>query len=128
MTDSKDTIVIGGGLSGLVAAHRLHTLDPDHSVLVIEKSDRFGGVIQSFTESGFHAELGPHGFLDNCIESRELLVESGLGWIPFYLERLDTRVNLGIAGALGPGQSAELPVAGCGGIPAGAGGAAVYNL
>jgi oxygen-dependent protoporphyrinogen oxidase len=78
MTVFKDSIIIGGGLSGLVAAQRLYALAPDRSVLVIEKNGRTGGVIQSFSENGFHAELGPHGFLDNCAESRDLLAETGL--------------------------------------------------
>ena len=78
MTESRDTIVIGGGLSGLTAAHRLQHLLPQDSLLVIEKSNRTGGVIQSFSEEGFHAELGPHGFLDNSSESKQLLAETGL--------------------------------------------------
>ena len=77
-TDITDTIIIGAGLSGLVIAHKINQQRPDRSVLVIEKDHHTGGVIKSFSENGFHAEYGPHGFLDNCEQSRTLLAETGL--------------------------------------------------
>lgn len=39
--------VIGGGISGLAAAHRLLELDPAAHVTVFEGSDRLGGVLQT---------------------------------------------------------------------------------
>ena len=78
MTHPKDTIVIGAGLTGLVIGHKLKRSNPDHHILLLEKSSRTGGVISSFSDSGYLAEYGPHGFLDNCAESRELLEETGL--------------------------------------------------
>jgi len=73
-----DTLIIGGGLSGLIVAHKLRQLCPGHQFLILEKSDRTGGVIWSHAENGFLAENGPHGFLDNCPESQLLLQETGL--------------------------------------------------
>src|SRR5665647_2312758 len=73
-----DTLIIGGGLSGLTVAHKLQHSCPEHQFLVLEKSDRAGGVIWSRAEQGFLAENGPHGFLDNCPESQLLLQETGL--------------------------------------------------
>lgn len=78
MTESKDTIIVGAGISGLVVAHHLRRQRADRRLVVLDKADRPGGVIQSFAENGFHAEWGPHGFLDNCQESRTLLLETGL--------------------------------------------------
>ncbi|RZW26611.1 MAG: protoporphyrinogen oxidase [Desulfobulbaceae bacterium] len=78
MHHRKDTIIIGAGLTGLVIGHKLKHQHPGHQLMVIEKSARTGGVISSFKENGYLAESGPHGFLDNCIESRELLQETGL--------------------------------------------------
>ena len=78
MPQQKDTIIIGAGLTGLVIGHKLKQRHPEHQLLVLEKSARAGGVISSFSEHGYLAESGPHGFLDNCIESRELLQETGL--------------------------------------------------
>jgi oxygen-dependent protoporphyrinogen oxidase len=71
----SDVLIIGGGLSGLSCAHFLKKYNPALSVLVLEKSDRAGGVIDSCAESGFLAEAGPHGFLDNKPESQEILYD-----------------------------------------------------
>jgi oxygen-dependent protoporphyrinogen oxidase len=73
-----DTLIIGGGLSGLTVAHKLRQLCPGHQCLILEKSERVGGAIWSHAEQGFLAENGPHGFLDNCPESQQLLTETGL--------------------------------------------------
>jgi oxygen-dependent protoporphyrinogen oxidase len=73
-----DTLIIGGGLSGLTVAHKLQQLCPGQQTLILEKSGRAGGVIWSHAENGFLAENGPHGFLDNCPESQLLLQETGL--------------------------------------------------
>ena len=78
MTEKFDIVIIGAGLSGLVAADRIKRRKQRCNLLVLDKSDRVGGVIRSFEESGFRAELGPHGFLDNCPQSRTLLKETGL--------------------------------------------------
>jgi hypothetical protein len=42
-----DVIVIGAGLAGLVAAHRLATLEAELKVLVLEARDRIGGRVHS---------------------------------------------------------------------------------
>jgi oxygen-dependent protoporphyrinogen oxidase len=78
MSQHKDTIIIGAGLTGLVIGHKLKHRQPEHQIMVVEKSARAGGVISSFCDDGFLAESGPHGFLDNCSQSRELLEETGL--------------------------------------------------
>src|SRR5712692_10578222 len=54
----RAVIVIGAGISGLVCAYRLQTLGVD--VLLIEKSDRVGGVIQSEQIDGYLIERGPN--------------------------------------------------------------------
>ncbi len=78
MTHHTDTIIIGAGLSGLTVAHKLRTTCYGHRYVILEKSESTGGVIRSHHENGFTAEIGPHGFLDNCKESREILEECGL--------------------------------------------------
>src|SRR5262247_3267970 len=63
-----DSIIIGAGISGLVAAHRLKKMG--RNLLLIESGDRAGGVIQSRDAEGFLIECGPnslrgsHEFLD----------------------------------------------------------------
>jgi oxygen-dependent protoporphyrinogen oxidase len=73
-----DTVIIGAGLSGLTVARKLQTRCYGHTFLVLEKDDKTGGVIRTYNEGGFIAEAGPHGFLDNCKEAKELLAETGL--------------------------------------------------
>ena len=58
MQNHRAVVVIGAGISGLVCAYRLKTLGID--VLLIEKSNRVGGVIQSERVDGFLIERGPN--------------------------------------------------------------------
>jgi oxygen-dependent protoporphyrinogen oxidase len=73
-----ETIIIGAGISGLVAAHRLKKMGRE--VLLIESNDRAGGVIHSEDAEGFLIERGPnslrgtHEFLD-LIDDLELTEE-----------------------------------------------------
>jgi oxygen-dependent protoporphyrinogen oxidase len=78
MNKQLDTIIIGGGLTGLTVGHKLLHNSPGHRFLILEKEGRTGGAIQSHHEQGFIAETGPHGFLDNCVESQQILTETGL--------------------------------------------------
>lgn len=78
MNNLNDTVIIGAGITGLVIGHKLTRNNPDYRLLLIEKTGATGGVINSFSDNGYLAEYGPHGFLDNCGESQELLRETGL--------------------------------------------------
>jgi oxygen-dependent protoporphyrinogen oxidase len=57
------TVVVGGGISGLVCAYELRQLG--HSVLLLEAADRVGGVIDSIQQDGFLFELGPQSVLSS---------------------------------------------------------------
>ena len=76
--EQYDVCVIGAGISGLSVAAFLGELRPEWKVLVLERSPRPGGAIESFSDRGYLAEWGPHGFLDNCAESRDLIRLAGL--------------------------------------------------
>lgn len=73
-----DVIIVGGGLSGLSAAHFLGKRQPELKIAIVDKAERSGGVIRTFREDGFQAEWGPHGFLNNTPESRAILRDTGL--------------------------------------------------
>ena len=75
--NTRDTLIVGAGLSGLTVAQTLRVRCYGHRFLLLEKAGRAGGAIQTHVEDGFTAEAGPHGFLDNCRESKDLL--SGIG-------------------------------------------------
>ncbi len=79
MTQQVETLIIGAGLSGLTIAFKLKTQGATHHrFLILEKNSKPGGVIGTHTEKGYISEIGPHGFLDNCEESKAILKETGL--------------------------------------------------
>lgn len=74
----RSVAVIGAGITGLAAAHRLVTADPDVSVTVFESSGRCGGIIQTISRDGFLVELGPDSFITNKPGGIQLCGEAGL--------------------------------------------------
>ena len=71
-------IVIGGGISGLAAAHRLLELDPTARVTLIEASSRLGGTIRTDERDGFLLERGPDSFISEKPEAVALAKRLGL--------------------------------------------------
>ncbi|HJY85850.1 MAG TPA: protoporphyrinogen oxidase [Candidatus Acidoferrales bacterium] len=69
------TIVIGGGISGLACAYRLR--EQGIPVLLLEKVQRIGGVIESIRKDGFLFDLGPQSFSPTELLS-ELIAALGL--------------------------------------------------
>jgi oxygen-dependent protoporphyrinogen oxidase len=67
MTTPRRIAVIGGGISGLAAAHRVIELGRAHGAAVevrlFEASARLGGVIRTERQDGFVIEAGPDSFL-----------------------------------------------------------------
>lgn len=70
--------VVGGGVSGLAAAHRLRSLLPRASVIVLEQRDRLGGVLRTVDLAGAPYDVGAEAFLWRRPEVRSLLDELGL--------------------------------------------------
>ena len=71
------TVVVGGGISGLVAAFDLSRAGRD--VVCVEPSPRPGGLIRSEQREGFLCEWGPEAILDGAPETRALIEELALG-------------------------------------------------
>ncbi|WP_447009731.1 protoporphyrinogen oxidase [Saccharothrix hoggarensis] len=71
--------VVGGGISGLAAAHRLrHLLGPDAEITVVEQSDRLGGKLRTIEVGGRAFDVGAEAFLHRRPEAAELVAELGL--------------------------------------------------
>jgi oxygen-dependent protoporphyrinogen oxidase len=76
VTTPPTVLVIGGGISGLACAWRLHQLR--QPVLLLERGRRLGGVIETVEQEGFRFDLGPQSFA-NTQALCELIDELGLG-------------------------------------------------
>src|SRR6185369_4935404 len=71
-------VIVGGGISGLAAAHRVHELNPSIKVTVLEASPRLGGTIQTEHRDGFLIERGPDSFISEKPEALTLAKRLGL--------------------------------------------------
>jgi oxygen-dependent protoporphyrinogen oxidase len=76
-------VVVGAGLAGLSAAHRLQTLYKEAgrplALTVLEASDRAGGVLDTAFEQGCLMELGPDSIITDKPWAVALCEELGLG-------------------------------------------------
>ncbi len=72
---NRDIVVIGAGLTGLTTAYHLRKQGRD--VLVIEKENRIGGQIRTYSEKGFVFESGPNTGVVSFPEVRELFDDLG---------------------------------------------------
>lgn len=75
----RTIVVIGGGITGLAAARRLHRLEPQAQVHLLEASSRLGGVLQTRDAAGFLIEEAADGFLTNPAAAVDLCRGLGLG-------------------------------------------------
>jgi oxygen-dependent protoporphyrinogen oxidase len=76
MSEQVDTVVVGGGISGLCTAHWLKKRG--QRVLVLERDEQVGGTMRSVRENGFLAELGPNSALETTPLIRELVDDLAL--------------------------------------------------
>lgn len=83
-------VVIGGGISGLTAAYRIHQrlsiLGRPTELYVFEAAEQMGGVIQTIKHDGFLLEQGADGFLTEKPKALELAKDLGIS-----RELLETR-------------------------------------
>lgn len=73
---AKRVVIIGGGISGLAAAHRLVELG--HEPTLLEASSRLGGIIQTEQRNGFVLERGPDSFISEKPEAVSLAKRLGI--------------------------------------------------
>lgn len=77
-----DTAIVGGGLAGLTAAHRIVEMAPEHKLILLEESSRFGGVIQTDIErihgKDVVVELGADSIFSSWPDAENLVQRLGL--------------------------------------------------
>src|SRR5512143_2888151 len=70
------TIVVGGGISGLTVAYRLHKGGAD--VTVLEQESWAGGTMRSLREEGWLIETGPNSALETTPLLGEMFAALGI--------------------------------------------------
>jgi oxygen-dependent protoporphyrinogen oxidase len=60
---TQRVVVVGGGIAGLAAAHRLRELGPDLEIVVLDQGDRLGGKIHTVPFRDRAIEAGAETFL-----------------------------------------------------------------
>ncbi len=81
-SDTRRIVIIGGGISGLAAAHFVKRIARNQGrpvqVDLFEEDARAGGKFDTHSDSGYIVEGGPNGFLDSKPWTLELVRELGM--------------------------------------------------
>src|SRR6056297_3556714 len=88
MNANKKVVIVGAGMAGLTAAAYLTRQNVD--VLLIEKSNRSGGLVHTFVHDGFSFDTGPRAFVNSGMV-KPILKDLGIDW-----ETVDNKISLAI--------------------------------
>lgn len=72
-------VVVGAGLAGLTAAHRILELAPAADLVLLEASERAGGLLGTVEREGFVIDTGPDSILSEKRAAIELAQRLGIG-------------------------------------------------
>jgi protoporphyrinogen/coproporphyrinogen III oxidase len=92
--------IVGGGISGLTAAHLLVAAGQD--VTLFDDGAEPGGLIRSQRRDGFLCERGPQAVLDGAPEVRALIAAAGLSGRAVAAQPASRRRFVYVGGALRP--------------------------
>jgi len=89
MTEEKAKVVIvGAGMAGLTAAAYL--MRENYDVLILDKNDKCGGLLQTFQSGGFSFDSGPRAFVNSGI-MKPILKDLEIDW-----EFLENKISVGV--------------------------------
>ena len=86
--ENKKIVIVGAGMAGLTAAAYLAR--ENYNVLLLDKNNRTGGLLNTFEYDGFSFDSGPRAFVNSGIV-KPILKDLGLGW-----EFLDNKISIGV--------------------------------
>ncbi|WP_156754331.1 protoporphyrinogen oxidase [Actinokineospora pegani] len=96
--------VVGAGISGLTAAHRLRDLlGPTAAITVVEQTDRPGGKLHTTEVGGLRVDVGAEAYLHRRPEVTDLLAELGLAARATHPAKARSTVRAGGVTRLIPG-------------------------
>lgn len=75
----KRVVIVGGGITGLSAAHALEKAEDRREVFIVEGSTQLGGNLQTVRHNGFIIDAGPDSWVAAKPHATRLAREVGLG-------------------------------------------------
>ena len=87
-TEDNRIVIVGAGMAGLTAAAYLAA--EGRSVLLLDKNDRVGGLVNTFDYRGFSFDAGPRAFVNSGIV-QPILKDLGINW-----DVVDNTLSIGI--------------------------------
>ena len=86
--ENKKIVIVGAGMAGLTAAAYLAR--GNYNVLLLDKNDRTGGLLNTFEYGGFSFDSGPRAFVNSGIV-KPMLKDLDINW-----DFLDNKISIGI--------------------------------
>ena len=77
MMEKKKIVIVGAGMAGLTAAAYLSR--ENYNVLLLDKNDRCGGLVNTFEVEGFSFDSGPRAFVNSGMV-KPILKDLGINW------------------------------------------------
>ncbi len=88
MTLNKKIVIVGAGMAGLTAGAYLAR--ENYNVLLLDKNDRSGGLLNTFEYDGFYFDAGPRAFVNSGIV-KPILKDLGISW-----DILENKISIGV--------------------------------
>jgi phytoene dehydrogenase-like protein len=86
--ENAKIVIVGAGMAGLTAAAYLTR--QNYTVLLLEKNERSGGLLNTFEQDGFFFDAGPRAFVNSGIV-KPMLKDLGINWVFF-----ENKISIGI--------------------------------